>query len=302
MNHYNNIDPTTVKGLARAISLVEAGVGGTNSFLSNWVAKQPKVAPIVGVTGPPGAGKSTLINALIHNWVAQGKRIAIIAIDPSSPFNFGALLGDRIRMVEHFTNHQVFIRSLATRGALGGLSAKSIEISDLIRRAGFDIVLVETVGVGQSEVEIAGLADLSIVVLVPEAGDDIQGMKAGIMEIADLFIVNKADRPGAEQFASRLRKLLHGGNGLNEDTQVLLTTATDSNSITMVAAEVLNQLSVVSKNNEKQAQLYLMKCLKLLSEQRMQSISKLDLYTEIKDRLLTKSSVNIYEMIAKYAL
>src|SRR5690606_12306870 len=147
----------------------------------------------IGITGPPGAGKSTLVNAITGHLVNEGKKIAILAVDPTSPFNFGSLLGDRIRMAQQFNNPNVYIRSLATRGALGGISAKTIEIVDLMKSADFDLILVETVGVGQSEVEIAGLADKTVVVLVPESGDEIQHIKSGLMEVAQGFVVNKAD-------------------------------------------------------------------------------------------------------------
>ncbi len=192
------------KALARQLTLVENNLEGYDALLRNL---QPVQVPIIGITGPPGAGKSTLVNALINRLSAEGKYVAVLAIDPTSPFNLGSLLGDRIRMAEQFNKPNVFIRSLATRGSLGGLSAKTIEMVDVLRAAGFDYILVETVGVGQSEVEIAGLADITVVVLVPEAGDEIQGIKSGLMEIADVFVVNKADREGAAAFANNLKKL-----------------------------------------------------------------------------------------------
>src|SRR5690606_15706119 len=157
----------------------------------------------------PGAGKSTLVNAITEFLVSQGNKIAILAVDPTSPFNFGSLLGDRIRMSAQFNNPKVYIRSLATRGALGGISAKTIEITDLLRSAGFNMILIETVGVGQSEIDIAGLADKTVVVLVPESGDEIQNIKSGLMEIADAFVVNKSDREGADTFANNLKSLIH---------------------------------------------------------------------------------------------
>src|SRR5205085_8969185 len=144
----------------------------------------PSSTKIIGITGPPGAGKSTLVDALIGEMVQQQKKVGVLCVDPSSPFNLGALLGDRIRMSEWYDHPNVFIRSLATRGSLGGLHPKIIEITDLTRAAPFDYIIVETVGVGQSEIEIAGLADCTIVTLVPEAGDAVQTMKAGLMEIA----------------------------------------------------------------------------------------------------------------------
>ena len=186
---------------------------------------------VAGITGPPGAGKSTLVNALITELLNRDQRIAIIAVDPSSPFNFGALLGDRIRMSEHFSDPRVFIRSMASRGALGGLSPKIMEVSDLIKAAGFDYLFIETVGVGQSEVEIAGIADTTVVVVVPEAGDEIQTMKAGLMEIADIFAVNKADRPKADEFARNLRLLAHTKRRDNWETPVIKTIATQQEGI-----------------------------------------------------------------------
>jgi len=194
------------KGLARAISFVENEQPGYEELMA--ALDTGAEARITGITGPPGAGKSTLVDALIATLTAAGKKVAVLCVDPSSPFNLGALLGDRIRMSRWYLNPQVFIRSLATRGTMGGLHPKIIEIADLMKAAGFDEVLIETVGVGQSEIEIAGLADTTIVVVVPEAGDEVQTMKAGLMEIADIFVVNKADRPGADAFVGNLRLML----------------------------------------------------------------------------------------------
>ena len=194
-----------IKSLARAISLVENEWEGYDHFLESLPTSK---TPVIGITGPPGAGKSTLTDALIGQLIAQRKKVAVLCIDPSSAFNLGALLGDRIRMSQWYNNPDVFIRSLATRGSLGGLHPAIIEITDVIKCAPFDYILVETVGVGQSEIEIAGLADVTIVTIVPEAGDEIQTMKAGLMEIADIFVVNKADRPGADTFVKNLRMML----------------------------------------------------------------------------------------------
>ena len=171
----------------------------TIAFYSILVQKK-KAATIVGITGAPGAGKSTIVDGLIAEMVADNKTVAVLCVDPSSPFNMGALLGDRIRMNQWYTNPNVYIRSMASRKELGGLSPMMIEVTEYIKYCGFDYVIVETVGVGQNEVEIAGLADITVLILVPEGGDEIQTMKSGIMEIADIFVVNKSDRPGADLF------------------------------------------------------------------------------------------------------
>lgn len=187
--------------------MVENELSNHQEILENLLTG---LAPVIGFTGPPGAGKSTLLSSLVQQLSENDKHIAVVAIDPSSPFNFGALLGDRIRFSSLFQNKNVFIRSLATRGSLGGLSAKVIEVVDVLKAAAFDYIFVETVGVGQSEVEIAGLADTTVVVMVPESGDEVQAMKAGIMEIADIMVVNKADRAEADLLAKHLRTILHG--------------------------------------------------------------------------------------------
>ena len=189
-----------IKALSRGISLI---VNTEASFENDM----PDIKiPVIGITGPPGAGKSTLTDRLIAQFVRADSTVAVLCVDPSSPFTRGAILGDRIRMSEWYNHPQVFIRSLATRGSLGGLPAKATDIINLVKQSTFDIIIVETVGVGQNEVEIASLSDITIVVLVPESGDDIQFMKAGLMEIGDIFVVNKCDRPGADQFANEIKQ------------------------------------------------------------------------------------------------
>ncbi|MDF2384144.1 methylmalonyl Co-A mutase-associated GTPase MeaB [Nostoc ellipsosporum NOK] len=195
-----------IRQLARAISLVENEAPGYNDLLLSLPADSQ--TKIIGLTGPPGAGKSSLTDALVGELIRRKKRVAVLCVDPSSPFNLGAVLGDRIRMNQWYTHPDVYIRSLASRGAMGGLNPKIIEITDVLKAAPFDYIIVETVGVGQSEIEIAGLADVTVVVVVPEAGDEIQTMKAGLMEIAQIFAVNKSDRPGADTFVKNLRQML----------------------------------------------------------------------------------------------
>lgn len=170
-------------------------------------------AYVVGVTGAPGAGKSTLVDRLIEAHRAQGRKVAVVAVDPSSPYSGGALLGDRIRLQRHFTDERVFIRSLATRGHLGGLSRSAADVTRLLDAAGFDVVLVETVGVGQDELEIARLAHTTVVVMAPGLGDEIQAIKAGILEVADVFAVNKADRDGADATIRDLEQTIALGQG-----------------------------------------------------------------------------------------
>jgi len=278
------------KELSRALSLVENSVAGYRDIL---LGLQPNATPIIGITGPPGAGKSTLVNALLNQWSCQGKYVAVLAIDPTSPFNLGSLLGDRIRMAEQFNKPNVFIRSLATRGSLGGLSAKTIELADILRSAGFDYILVETVGVGQSEVEIAGLADITLVVLVPEAGDEIQGIKSGLMEIADAFIVNKADREGAEIFANTLKKL---SQQKAEPIPVLSTVASKAKGIKELIA-FIDQFEKTPST--KKQQLLAQKAWQLLQQKLTAGLNKEQLQQDLAEAV-QKSDFNLYQFIANW--
>ncbi|HEX2832251.1 MAG TPA: methylmalonyl Co-A mutase-associated GTPase MeaB [Thermoanaerobaculia bacterium] len=193
--------------LAQAISLVESHDSRAVRVLAEVYPATGR-ARILGITGSPGAGKSTLVAAMAKHFRAQGKRVGIIAVDPTSPFTGGAILGDRIRMSELYTDRGVFIRSMATRGFLGGVAKATNDVVDILDAAGFDIVLVETVGVGQDEVEVVRTVQTNLVVLVPGMGDDIQAIKAGIMEIGDVFVVNKADRPGADKTVTEVTMMM----------------------------------------------------------------------------------------------
>lgn len=197
-----------VPALARAISTVEGERSGFQQLLHAVMASGPR-AKRVGFTGPPGAGKSSIVASVATSCRADDEHVGVVAVDPTSPFSGGALLGDRIRMNDIATDPKIFIRSMATRGSLGGLATTTKEVVDLMDGFGFDRILVETVGVGQTELEITAAADTVVVVLVPESGDAIQAMKAGLMEIADVFVVNKADRPGAARLVKELRQALH---------------------------------------------------------------------------------------------
>lgn len=195
------------RALAQAISLVESGDPRAVRLLAELYPRTGR-ARIIGITGSPGAGKSTLVAAMAKHYRAQQKRVGIIAVDPTSPFTGGAILGDRIRMADLYTDRGVFIRSMATRGFLGGLARATNDVVDILDAAGFDVVLVETVGVGQDEVEVVRTVQTNLVVLVPGMGDDIQAIKAGIMEIGDLFVVNKADRPGADKTVTEVTMMM----------------------------------------------------------------------------------------------
>lgn len=284
------------KAVARSISLVENELAGYDTLLAALTFEQH--TPVVGITGPPGAGKSTLVNALINQLATANKRVAIVAVDPTSPFNYGALLGDRIRWNEHYNNPNIYIRSLATRGSLGGLSDKIIEVVDVLKAAKFDYILVETVGVGQSEVEIAGLADTTLVVLVPEAGDEIQTMKAGLMEIADIFVVNKADRPDADRFSQNLRLMLHERPATDWEVPVLKTVASRREGIDDVT-QAINNHTKTHQNTHKRAYLLAQKAIQLIQKQRLKDIDRQQLKTLIEQQLTQNSSFNLYNFLQK---
>jgi len=289
---YVKPDCADFRSVARALTIVENGLNGAGELLKGLTFN--KDVPVIGITGPPGAGKSTLVNALISSLLNEGNKVAVLAIDPTSPFNFGSLLGDRIRMAQHFNHPDVFIRSLATRGSLGGLSAKTIEMTDVLRAAGFNYILIETVGVGQSEVEIAGLADITLLVLVPGSGDEIQNIKAGIMEIADAFIVNKADLADADLFANNLKKILKQNNkGILPVFKTNAPTAQGINEI----ADFIN--SPAQEKNSRKEILLTEKAFQVIQHRRMVDIDKKNLSLDIS-AAFKKPGFNLYSFVEKY--
>ncbi|HET6648612.1 MAG TPA: methylmalonyl Co-A mutase-associated GTPase MeaB [Candidatus Limnocylindria bacterium] len=218
--------------LARLLTRVEGGDPSVRALLPDLFAAGHG-GHLVGITGPPGSGKSTLVSALIGEWRKRGRRVGVLAVDPSSPYTRGAILGDRIRMMEHAADRDVFMRSMASRGELGGLAATTWIAAAALDAAGFDPILIETVGAGQSEVEIARLAETTVVVEVPEMGDEVQAIKAGLLEVADIIAVNKGDRPGADRAARQLRAMLStaGGRIERKPPPVLVTTATTAEGV-----------------------------------------------------------------------
>jgi LAO/AO transport system kinase len=280
--------------LARTISLVEHEVEGYENLL---LQLDPSSANIIGITGAPGAGKSSLTDALIGEIIKNDKRVGVICIDPSSPFNKGALLGDRIRMSEWYNHPDVFIRSLASKGSLGGLHPKIIEITDVMKAAGFDYIIIETVGVGQSEVDIASLADITIVMLVPEGGDVIQTMKAGLMEVADIFVINKYDRPGADAFYNTLIQMIPPVKNNMANIPVLKTIASTKEGI----AELYKKIDQwnFTDQSEKKINLFTEKIWALIQNQQMKKFDKEEMKKEILKEILNPR-FNMYAFARNY--
>ncbi len=283
------------RAIARAISWVENQHPSSVELLEQLHG----ATPIIGITGPPGAGKSSLVNALALHWSAQNLKTAIVAVDPSSPFNLGSLLGDRLRMPGLFLDPKVYIRSVSARGSLGGLCTSIIEICDVLKHAQFDHIIVETVGVGQSEIEIAGIADTTIVVSVPESGDEVQTLKSGIMEIADIFVVNKSDRDGADAFANHLKKLAHYrmGDGTWE-SPVVKTIAMDGTGI-QALSEAIHTHQTQGISNERKIQLLSDKAYRLIQRNRMRNISLASLRHEI-EASQKQGPFNLYRFVKNF--
>ena len=293
--HLQQLSKGDFHALARTISLVENEVENYEDLLKNLT---PSPAKIIGITGAPGAGKSSLVDALIGEMVADKKKVGVICVDPSSPFNRGALLGDRIRMSEWYNHPNVFIRSLANKGSLGGLHPKIIEITDVMKSADFDYVVIETVGVGQSEVDIAALADITVVVLVPEGGDVIQTMKAGLMEVADIFVINKYDRPEADSYFNNLKQMLAPVyHHSQKEIPVLKTIA--------LQKEGLHELyTIISTSdfkdmNEQKLDLMTNKIWSIIQNKKMKEISKEELRNKLAEAM-SGANFNMYHFAEKY--
>jgi len=279
------------KAIARGISLLE------NNQASNAMDIHAKRVPVIGITGPPGAGKSTLTDRLIGALLDQGARVAVLCIDPSSPFHRGSLLGDRIRMSNWYQHPDVYIRSLASRGSVGGLHPQIPDITELLKMAPFDYILIETVGVGQNEMAIVALADLCLLVLVPESGDDIQALKSGIMEIADIFVVNKSDRPGSIAFKTALEKSIHlHPDPLKATAPVFNVSALQNTGIPALVASMQKQLQQPLPEDPR---ILAERAYAMIARQRMQDINLLSL-TEAIRALQLQGDVDLQKLVQQY--
>ena len=296
-NHWQHLLQALLAGdiqaLSRCISLVENEVPGYEDLLCHLPLSRQS---IIGITGAPGAGKSTLTDGLIEEIVKQNKRVAVLCVDPSSSFNRGALLGDRLRMNTWYNHPSVYIRSVASRCVLGGLSPTVIEVTDLLKAAPFDYIIIETVGVGQNEIEIAALADITVVVYVPEAGDEVQTMKAGIAEIADIFVVNKADRPGAQRFAHNLQTLVAQQQ---KKTSVIKTVATEKEGVGLLFEEILKKEQEAGKQDNK-IKLLADRAYQLIQRSRMKDVTRKILEEAIQEQY-RNDHFNIYRFAVQFA-
>ena len=233
-----NLEANNQRDLSRLITEIE-NTDVEESVDLDKLFRKTNHAIRIGITGPPGAGKSSITNELIKNFIKTNHKVGVIAIDPTSPFSGGSLLGDRVRMNQYHNNENIFIRSMSTQGQLGGLSRKAQDIGDILAITGKDIIIYETVGVGQGEYDIVNVADLTIIVLVPEAGDEVQLMKAGLIEIGDLFIVNKSDRKGAKQLTEKLKSIININKEINRP--IFNTTAKEGKGIEELFKGIMNK-------------------------------------------------------------
>lgn len=290
LNFLKEIQKGNIKSLARCISLIENQAPGSDELLRNLPFSN---TPVIGITGPPGVGKSTLVNTLIEELIKQQKKTAVLCIDPSSPFHHGAFLGDRVRMNQWADNPSVYIRSLSSRGSLGGLHPRIFEITDLLKVAPYDYILIETVGVGQSELEIASIADFTVMILMAGFGDEIQALKSGVLEVADLFVVNKADNPGTKQFIKNLQSALHLGP---KRVDIIETIATEGKGVD----RLLKAIEKRERPTDKQKYLNLAeKAYRLILADQMKEINKSELLDKIKTELRSEN-FNIYDFAFEY--
>ena len=291
-----NLEANNQRDLSRLITEIE-NTDVEKSVDLDKLFRKTNHAIRIGITGPPGAGKSSITNELIKNFIKTNHNVGVIAIDPTSPFSGGSLLGDRVRMNQYHNNENIFIRSMSTQGQLGGLSRKAQDIGDILAIAGKDIIIYETVGVGQGEYDIVNVADLTIIVLVPEAGDEVQLMKAGLIEIGDLFIVNKSDRKGAKQLTEKLKSIININKEINRP--IFNTTAKEGKGIEELFKGIMNkyeELDATGHILKRQKIRYRLRVKKIIQEKILnkfwtkKKITKLNSATEsIKD--LKKSPI-----------
>ena len=290
LNFLPEIQEGNIKSLARGISLIENQAQGSAELLKSLPISK---TPVIGITGPPGVGKSTIVNVLIGSFLKQQKKIAILCIDPSSPFHHGAFLGDRIRMNDWADDPAVYIRSLSSRGSLGGLHPRIFEITDLLKIAPYDYILIETVGVGQSELEIASIADFTVMILMAGFGDEIQALKSGVLEVADLFVVNKADNPDTKLFINNLQSALHLGS---KQIDIIETIATEGMGIDRLVQAIENRKI---STDQKQYLNLAEKAYRLILAGKMMGIEKTGLLDKIKEKSGTEN-FNIYRFVDDY--